>query len=206
VSDDGLLMGTKLVYDDRFQATIVCPDSKPQIVTVKPGTADIKSPKVGHKAEVITLSPEPSPAVTRARVIGSAKVDLKTVPLEQAEIIVAGGRGIGGPEGFEVLEQFAELIGGCVGASLVATDNGWVSEEKHIGQTGVIVTPRLYIAIGISGSIYHVMGMKDSKVIVAINRDPHAPIFSFADMGIVGDWREVVDATISCLGNAEKSA
>jgi len=99
----------------------------------------------------------------------------------------------------------AELLGGCVGASLVATDNGWVSSDKHIGQTGVTVAPRLYIAIGISGSIYHTMGMKDSKVIVAINRDRNAPIFRLADMGIMGDWKEIVGTTINYLTETDGS-
>lgn len=205
VSDDGLLLGTKPVYDDRLQATIVCPSGRPQIATVSPGISDIKLPKAGGKAEIITVNPQPGPAERQARVTGTAKADLKTIRLDQAEVIVAGGRGIGGPEGFQVLEKLAELLGGCVGASLVATDNGWVSEDKHIGQTGVIVAPRLYMAVGISGSIYHTMGMKDSKAIVAINRDPHAPIFRLADMGIVGDWQEIVNEMISYLDEAEKS-
>ena len=200
------MLGTKLVYNDRLMATIVSPAGKPQVATVRPGTADIKSPKAGKKVEAITINPKPGPGVKQTKVLGYTKVDLKTVPLEQAEVIVSGGRGIGGSEGFQILEQLAELLKGCVGASMVATDNGWVPEERHIGQTGVIVTPRLYIAVGISGSIYHVMGMKDSKVVVAINRDPNAPIFRFADMGIVGDWREVVGATISCLNEAKESS
>jgi len=206
VSDDGLLLATRPVYDDRLQVVVVCPVARPQIATIRPGIEDIKLTKAGGKAKVITIDPQPSPAVTQARVIGHTKADLKTVRLDRAEVIVAGGRGIGGPEGFRTLEELAELLGGCIGASLVATDNGWVSDDKHIGQTGVVVGPRLYVAVGISGSIYHTMGMKDSKLIVAINRDRNAPIFSLADMGIVGDWREVVSATISCLGETEESA
>lgn len=205
VSDDSLLLGTKTVYDDRLQATIICPIGRPQIATLSPGISDIKPPRVGRKAEVITVIPQPGPVERQARVTGTAKADLKTIRLDQAEVIVAGGRGIGGPEGFHVLEKLAELLGGCVGASLVATDNGWVSADKHIGQTGVIVAPRLYMAVGISGSIYHIMGMKDSKVIVAINRDRNAPIFRLADMGIVGDWQEIVNVMISYLDEAEKS-
>jgi electron transfer flavoprotein alpha subunit len=205
VSDDGLLLGTKPVYNERFQATIVCPSGKPQIATVGPGISEIKSPRTGNKAEVITVRPEPFPAERHARVIGTARADLKTIRLDHAEVIVAGGRGIGGPEGFNALEKLAELLGGCVGASLVATDNGWVSEDKHIGQTGVVVAPRLYMAVGISGSIYHTMGMKDSKVIVAINKDRNAPIFRLADMGIIGDWREIVDEMTGHLAEAEKS-
>jgi electron transfer flavoprotein alpha subunit len=205
VSDDGLLLGTRPVYDERLQVVVVCPVGRPQIATVRPGIEDIKPPRAGCKAKVIAIDPQPSPAVTQARVTGYTKADLKTIRLDEADTIVAGGRGIGGPEGFRILEELAELLGGCVGASLVATDNGWVSDDKHIGQTGVIVAPRLYMAVGISGSIYHTMGMKDSKVIVVINRDRNAPIFSLADMGIIGDWKEVVSATISCLGETDEA-
>jgi len=206
VNDDGLLLGTKPVYNDRLQAKIVCSSAKPHIATVSPGVSEIKSPRTGNRAEVITVTPKPVSAGRQARVTGTAKADLKMIRLDQAEVIVAGGRGIGGPEGFGTLEKLAELLGGCVGASLVACDNGWVSEDKHIGQTGVIVSPRLYMAVGISGSIYHTMGMKDSRVIVAVNRDRNAPIFRLADMGIVGDWQDTVDEIIGHLDEAEESA
>jgi len=205
VSDDGLLLATRPVYGDRLQAIVVCPVARPQIATIRPGIEDIKLPGAGGKAKVITIDPQSSSTVPQARVIGYTKADLKTVQLDRAEVIVAGGRGIGGPEGFHTLEELAELLGGCIGASLVATDNGWVSDDKHIGYTGTVVEPRLYVAVGISGSIHHTMGMKDSRVIVAINRDRNAPIFSLADMGIVGDWKEVVGATISCLGEIDES-
>ncbi len=205
VSDDGLLVGTKPVYNERLQATIVCPSGRPQIATLSPGISEIKPPGTDNKAEVITISPKSSPAKRQPRVTGTARADLKTIRLDQAEVIVSGGRGIGGPEGFIALEKLAEMLGGCVGASLVATDNGWVSEDKHIGQTGVVVAPRLYMAVGISGSIYHTMGMKDSRVIVAINKDRNAPIFKLADMGVIGDWQEIVDAITSHLEKEEKS-
>jgi electron transfer flavoprotein alpha subunit len=206
VNDEGLLIGTKPVYNDRLQATIVCSSKKPQIATLSPGVSDIPIPVTDTIPEVITVNPEPGLTTRRARVTGTARADLTTVRLDQAEVIVSGGRGIGGPEGFTVLQKLAELLGGCIGASLVATDNGWVSEDKHIGQTGVVVAPKLYLAAGISGSIYHTMGMKDSKVIIAINKDRNAPIFKLADMGIIGDWRETVTAMISYLEETEKAS
>jgi electron transfer flavoprotein alpha subunit len=204
VNGDGSLIGTKPVYNDRLQASIVCSSAKPQIATLSPGVSDIPIPVTDKIPEVITVNPEPGPTAGRAKITGTGRADLTTIRLDQAEVIVSGGRGIGGPEGFAVLQQLAELLGGCIGASLVATDNGWVSEDKHIGQTGVVVAPKLYLAAGISGSIYHTMGMKDSKVIIAINKDRNAPIFKLADMGIIGDWRETVTAIISYLEETEK--
>ena len=206
IDANGQLVGIKTVYCESLQAKIVCSSAKPHIVTMSPGVSDIRLPKPGRKAEVIILTPEPFAAKRHARITGTVKADLKKIPLDQAEVIVAGGRGIGGSEGFDTLEKLAELLGGCVGASLVACDNGWVPEDKHIGQTGMIVSPRLYIAVGISGSIYHIMGMKDSKYIVAINRDRNAPVFRLANLGIVGDWREMIDEITEYLREIEKDS
>ena len=206
VNDDGLLAGEKTVYNERLQAKIICSSVKPHIATISPGVCDVRLPKPGNKAEVVTLTPEPFSAKRYARITGTVRADLKKIPLDQAEVIVSGGRGIGGPEGFDALEKLAELLGGCVGASLVACDNGWVPEDRHIGQTGLIVSPRLYLAVGISGSIYHAMGMKDSKYIVAINKDRNAPIFRLADLGIVGDWRETVNELTDHLTEIERDS
>jgi len=203
VNDEGLLVGIKSVYNEKLQAKIICSSAIPNIATMSPGVSDIRPPKSGNKAEVVTLTPEPFSAKKYARITGRVKEDLKKIPLDQAEVIVSGGRGIGGPEGFGTLEKLAELLGGCVGASLVACDNGWVPKDRHIGQTGLIVSPRLYMAVGISGSIYHAMGIKDSKYIVAINKDRNAPIFRLADLGIVGDWRETVNEITDHLTEIE---
>ena len=206
VNNEGLLIGMKSVYNEKLQAKIIYSSVKPNIATMSPGVSDISPPKPGNKAEVITLTPELFSAKRYARVTGMVKEDLKKIPLDQAEVIVSGGRGIGGTEGFDTLEKLAELLGGCVGASLVACDNGWVPEDRHIGQTGLFVSPRLYMAVGISGSIYHAMGMKDSKYIVAINKDRNAPIFRLADLGIVGDWRETVNEIINHLTEIERDS
>lgn len=206
VAHDGLLLAVIPVYGGRLEATVVCPTGRPQVATVKPGMIDIKPSKANRKAEVITINPQTGPVVTRSRVIGFMKADPRTVSLDQAEIIVAGGGGVGSCEGFRLLEELAELLGGCVAASRIPVDRGWFPDDKRIGQTGAIVSPRLYVAVGISGSIYHTMGMKDSKVIIAINKDRNAPIFKLADMGIVADWQETVSAMIGYLretgGNA----
>ena len=197
VNDDGLLLPVRPVYGGQLDATVISSGAKPQIATVRPGIVDVKPSKIERKAEVITVDSQP--ATTSSRIVGFVKADPRTVSLDEAEIIVAGGGGIGSNEDFQLLDELAELLGGCVGASRVPVDQGWVPMEKQIGQTGMTVAPKLYIACGISGSIYHTMGMKDSKVIVAINKDRNAAIFKLADMGIVGDCREVLRAIIHRL-------
>ncbi len=199
VDGSGLLLGNASIYGGKIQATFLCPEGRPQIVTLKPESTNIKVPKAGRGIEVVSIETQYPANLRQTMVSGYIKVDLDTIRLDQAEIIVAGGRGIGSSEGFRTLEELAELLGGRVGASLVAVDNGWVSSDKQVGQTGTIVRPRLYLAVGISGSIYHMMGMKESRVIVAINRDRNAPIFKLADMGIVGGWEEIIKSVIKLL-------
>jgi electron transfer flavoprotein alpha subunit len=182
VSDDGLLSVVRPVYGGQLDATVISPVARPQIATVRPGIIDTKPAESDRKAEIITV--EPQPATTRSRAIG---------------FIRAGGGGIDSQESFQLLEELAELLGGCVGASRVPVDKGWVPLEKQIGQTGITAAPKLYIAFGISGSIYHTMGMKDSKVIVVINNNRNAPFFKLADMGIVGDCHEMLTALIHRL-------
>jgi len=204
VSDDGLLSAVSPVYGDKAYATVVCPLKRPQIATVRPGVMEIKPAKVRSEAEVITVEPQPL-ATTHSRVIGFMKADPSMLRLDEADIIISGGGGAGGSEGFHLLEDLAKLLGGCVGASRVAVDRGWVPVEKQVGQTGTVVAPRLYIAVGISGSTYHNMGMKDSRVIVAVNKDRNAPIFKLADIGIIGDSKEIVSVVISYLGEMSES-
>lgn len=200
VNDDGLLLQVRPIYGGQLEATVISSVAKPQIATVRPGIVDVKPSKIERRAEIISV--EPQPATTSSRIVGFVKADPRTVSLDEAEIIVAGGGGIGSNEDFELLDELAELLGGCVGASRVPVDKGWVPLEKQIGQTGMTVAPKLYIACGISGSIYHTMGMKDSKVIVAIDKDRNVPIFKLADMGIVGDCREMLRAIIYQLREA----
>ena len=197
VSDDGLLSAARPVYGGQLDATVTSPGAKPQIATVRPGIIDVKPSQIDRKAEIITV--ETQPATTRSQTVGFIKADPRTVRLDEAEIIIAGGGGIDRKENFQLLQELAELLGGCVGVSRVPVDRGWVTLEKQIGQTGMTVAPKLYIAFGISGSIYHTMGMKDSKVIVAINKDRNAPFFKLADMLIVGDCRELLTALIHSL-------
>jgi electron transfer flavoprotein alpha subunit len=202
VSDDGLLSAVRPVYGGQLEATVISPATRPQIATMRPGIIDAKPARRGSQPEIISVGPQA--ATTRSRATGFIKADPKTLRLDEAEIIIAGGGGIDSQESFQLLGELAELLGGCVGASRVPVDKGWVPLEKQIGQTGITATPKLYLAFGISGSIYHTMGMKDSKVIVVVNNDRNAPFFKLADMGIVGDYQEIAAALIQGLREALK--
>ncbi len=192
-----LLLGTSPAYGDRLMVTSSVPQGRPQMATLRPGAIEPFPPDDWRTGSVKKVSlEEVKPAV---KIVGRG---LETPPptLEEARVVVAGGRGMGGPEGFEMLRELAELWGGAVGASRGAVDEGWIGEEHWVGGAGgKTVKPDLYIACGISGAIQHYLGIKESKYIVAINTDERAPIMELADVGIVGDVHEVVPALIEEL-------
>ena len=192
-SETRLVKWTRPAFGGNLMATILCPDYRPQIGTVRPGVFKKPEEDTGRKGEIIHEPVEFGQDEIRTRIVeviteaGGADVNL-----EEAEIIVSGGRGVGGPEGFEVLKELADEIGAQIGASRAAVDSGWISSLHQVGQTGKSVGPKIYIACGISGAIQHVAGMSSSDVIIAINKDPDAPIFNIADYGIVGDLFEII--------------
>lgn len=192
-SETRLVKWTRPAFGGNLMATILCPDHRPQIGTVRPGVFKKPEEDTGRKGEIIHETVEFGPDEIRTRIVeviteaGGADVNL-----EEAEIIVSGGRGVGGPEGFEVLKELADEIGAQIGASRAVVDSGWISSLHQVGQTGKSVGPKIYIACGISGAIQHVAGMSSSDVIIAINKDPDAPIFNIADYGIVGDLFEII--------------
>ena len=194
-----LLVQTKPAFGDKLVATIVTPDHRPQMATVRPGVMDALPRDSTRMGEVvpILINIEEEDIITK--VLKTVKQSREGIPLEEAEVIVSGGRGLGGAEGFRMLEELALLLGGAIGASGSAVDAGWISTDHKIGQTGKTVRPKLYFACGISGAIQHLVGMQDSKVICAINKDPRAPIFSILDYGIVGDVYQVVPLLIEEL-------
>ena len=164
----------------------------PQIFTVRPNS--FARAEVGGAAAVVPVAVDYSPAGQLARVLDVVAERAGTVSLEEASVIISGGRGLGGPENFAILEELGAVLGAAIGASRAAVDAGWRPQTAQVGQTGKTVSPKLYIACGISGSIQHKAGMQTSDLIVAINKDPDAPIFNFANYGIVGDLHQIVPA------------
>jgi electron transfer flavoprotein alpha subunit len=189
---EGKLVATRPMYAGKVMADVACPDSTPQIITIRPNVFSVAEPDETRFAEVVKVAAEITPDELRTRVKEVLKAAGATIDLTEAQIIVSGGRGMGGAENFKVLEELATVLGAAVGASRSAVDAGWRDHQFQVGQTGKTVSPVLYIACGISGAIQHLAGMKTSKVIVAVNKDPEAPIFKVADYGIVGDLFEVV--------------
>lgn len=190
----GNIAWTRPAFGGNLMAVILCPDHRPQLGTVRPGV--FKKPDACEgKAEVIKEDFHVAASSIRTALLQVICEDCgEVVDLEGADIIVSGGRGVGGPEGFGVIRELADVLGATVGASRAAVDEGWISHSHQVGQTGKTVGPKLYIACGISGAIQHLAGMSSSDVIVAINKDPEAPIFCVADYGIVGNLFEVVPA------------
>ncbi|MBR4718926.1 MAG: electron transfer flavoprotein subunit alpha/FixB family protein [Lachnospiraceae bacterium] len=188
----GQLLMTRPAFGGNTIATIACPDNRPQMATVRPGVMQKITPIKGAKAEVIEYNPgftQNSRYVTIKEVV-KAVSDVKDIM--DAKILVSGGRGVGSPENFKILEDLAEALGGQVSCSRAVVDAGWKPKDMQVGQTGKTVRPNLYVAVGISGAIQHVAGMEEADVIVAINKDEDAPIFDVADYGVVGDLNKIV--------------
>jgi len=188
-----LLVQTRPAYGGNVMATIITPNHRPQMATVRRRVFECPVPDLGRKGQIIEVPASLGPDDAMTRVIDFiASPD--EVNIADASVIVSGGAGVGGPKGFEPLRELAHVLGGALGSSRSAVDAGWIPYVHQVGQTGRTVRPDLYIACGISGAIQHLAGMSTSKVIVAINNDPEAPIFGLADFGIVGDLRLVVPA------------
>jgi len=170
-----------------------------QIVTMRPGAAGVEKPNKIKTPEVVKIEPGLSPGQNRIRLLEYQPGDPRLIDLVEADRIVSGGRGMGGPEGFKIIEQLADLLGAAVGGTRVAVDNRWIPFERQIGQTGKTVAPKLYLAIGISGASHHIMGAKASETIVAINSDPNAPIFKTAQLKVCADLHEVLPILVKKL-------
>jgi electron transfer flavoprotein alpha subunit len=192
------LMQIRPAFGGNIIATIVNTWDDPQMVTVREGVMKMDEPDTSRKGKLVKVTPELSSAETVIKVIERVREE-KEVNLKGAQIIVAGGYGVGNKENFQLIHDLAEALGGEVGASRAAVDAGWIDHDHQVGQTGVTVRPKLYIACGISGSVQHRAGMDDSKKIIAINTDPDAPIFSVAHYSIVGDLNDVIPKMIKAF-------
>ncbi len=190
--DTRLLRQTRPAFGGNIMATILCRRWRPQMATVRHKVMKESEPVPGRKGAVVKKEYPAAVLAARARVTDVVKEVTNLVNLAEANIIVSGGRGMGGPDNFQILHELAEVLGAAVGASRAAVDAGWIPYSHQVGQTGKTVCPQVYIACGISGSIQHLAGMQSSKIIVGVNKDPEAPIFRVATYGIVGDLFDVV--------------
>jgi electron transfer flavoprotein alpha subunit len=189
VNEDGRLIGKRPALQDSVYVDVGW-TSEPRLALFRSGSFDPNA--TGGSAEIEDLQVELEDFSTAARMIDQAHEESEGPSIEDAQIIVAGGRGLGGPENFTLVEELAKALGGAVGATRAVVDAGWYPYSTQVGQTGKTVSPKLYIACGISGAIQHKVGMQSSGVIVAINKDSNAPIFEFSDLGVVGDVHEIV--------------
>ena len=199
------LLMTRPAFGGNTIATIACPDFRPQMATVRPGVMQKKERQAGVKANVVEFNPGFTPNHNYVEILEVVKAVSETVDIMDAKILVSGGRGVGSPENFKILEELAEVIGGTVSCSRAVVDAGWKPKDLQVGQTGKTVRPNVYFAIGISGAIQHLSGMEESDIIIAINKDETAPIFDVADFGIVGDLNKIVPALTEKL-RAEMAA
>ena len=190
--ENGLLIAKRPLYAGKVYADVACETARPQMAAARPNVLALAEPDPGRQAEIVAVPVDLKPDDLRTTLVESLAEASGKVDLTEATFIVSGGRGMKAAENFQVLEELAGVIGASVGASRSAVDAGWRSHTDQVGQTGKVVCPNLYIACGISGAIQHLAGMGSSKVIVAINKDPDAPIFQKADYGIVGDLFEIV--------------
>lgn len=199
----GLLM-TRPAFGGNIMATIVCPDYRPQMATVRPGVMQALEADDSKSGTVEVFDAGVSEADMNIKIREVVRDTKKSVDITEAKILVSGGRGIGGPEGFDMLKDLAEELGGEISASRACVDAGWIDRDRQVGQTGKTVRPNLYIAAGISGAIQHAAGMEDSELIIAINKNNTAPIFEIADVGIVGDCKVIVPKLTEALKKLDK--
>ena len=191
-----LLQQTRPAFGGNIMATIITPRTFPQMATARPGVFKTLAAPHSQEGQIIRVELASFPSYGTSRFVRTVEEIKERLPLSEAEVIVAGGRGLKEAKHFRLLEELADLLGGAVGATRAAVDAGWIPYAHQIGQTGKTVSPKLYFAVGISGAAQHMVGMQGSDFIVAINRDPEAPIFKVANIGLVGDLFEILPALI----------
>lgn len=194
-----LLHMTRPAFGGNIMATIVCKNHRPQMATVRPGVMSALAKDETRTGEVVNFKVDFVPADMNVEIIEEVKETRKTVDITDAKVLVSGGRGIGSPEFVPVLQEAADVLGGVVSGSRPVIEAGWLSKERQVGQTGKTVRPNLYLACGISGAIQHVAGMESSEVVISINKDDNAAIFSVSDLGVVGDVKVILPKLIEAI-------
>ena len=198
-ADSGRITAVRPVYGGNALAKVTFPDANPQMAVVRAKAYEPLEADASRSGEVVVINTELDPSVVKARLVETVRQEAEGVRLEDAGIVIGGGRGLGGPEPFDQLEDLARLLGGAVGASRAVCDAGWLDHSYQVGLTGKTITPDLYITVGISGASQHMAGCSASKHIVAINRDADANIFKSASFGVVGDWKNVLPSFIETV-------
>jgi len=201
--EDGLLLQTRPAFGGNIMATIVCRRTRPQMSTVRPNVMKAGVRDASRRGEIVNVAPAAARVAARVKVVRSVLEDGDQVNICEAEIVIAGGRGMEDAKGFQIINELAKAAGGAVAASRAAVDSGWISYAHQVGQTGKTVCPKLYVACGISGAIQHLVGMQSSDIIVAINRDAEAPIFAVATYGVVGDAFAILPRVIAKLHGSQ---
>lgn len=197
--EDGVLLQTRPAFGGNIMATIVCETTRPQMATVRSKVMKALDYNAERTGEIITIHPPTDLLASKVRILESVVGEASTVNIQEADILVSGGRGLESAKGFELIRKLADTLGAKVSASRAVVDAGWIPYPHQVGQTGKTVAPKLYIACGISGAVQHVAGMQSAETIVAINRDENASIFDVADYGLVGDLYEIIPKLIAKL-------
>jgi electron transfer flavoprotein alpha subunit len=204
INKDGLLVQSRPAFGGNIMADILSPNSRPQMATVRPNVMKIEKRKSGN-VEIVKEDIKIGKNIRRVSVVRRNKEEhTGHVKIENAEIIVSGGRGLKTKERFDVLHELAEILSASVGASRAAVDSGFIDKKHQVGQSGTTVRPRLYLAFGISGAIQHLVGMKNSDIIIAINKDPNAPIFGVSKYAVVGDGYDILKKLIEKLSERKE--
>lgn len=204
ISDERELMMTRPAFGGNLMATILCKEHRPQMSTVRPGVMRMGKPDANRQGTIEDVRIDFDKSKFRVRVVETVKEKKDMIDITEAHILVSGGRGVGNPEGFNMLRAMAKTIGAEVSASRAMVDAGVLAHDRQVGQTGKTVRPDVYFAMGISGAIQHLAGMEESEYIIAVNKDKYAPIFNVADLGIVGDVRKVVPILTEKLAAARQ--
>lgn len=199
-----LLRMTRPAFGGNIMATIVCENFRPQMATVRPGVMEALPKDESRTGSVEKFNVEFTPEDMNVKILEVVKSSHGKVDITESKILVSGGRGIGSAEYFDVLKELADELGGLVSSSRANVDAGWIGKERQVGQTGKTVRPDLYLACGISGAIQHLAGMEESEYIIAINNNPDAPIFDVADLGVVGDLKQIIPLLIEKIRNLKK--